>query len=842
MPEPDPASAESDELLNQDRAESALLQDLTIWREQLARSIARNNPDLRSEQIILAVNRILFPLLLLRIAEDRLLVPRDTIADLRDLRTVPQIISDLSRYADALFAENSLVSPRSPDSGNDFVIEERVVRVVLEGLLCLEWRYDFGKMSTRATANVLMHYLSRTVRRSASHQATVVDTHETLVCGGLVIPPPSLIGYMVKQTLNAARENRTAHEILPLRVFDPACGSGTVLLAVYQQLIDTAGGSALAFEERREILAQSVYGLDINRHAVALTRMVLALELCDGRQAVPSGCDFSEIMLSVLRELRHTILCGNALVGPEIVNDESWMFCPARDRHTLNPFVYIDRFPEILSSGGFDAVVSNPPEGPLEQREWIQQYFQRRYAVYNPLIDRSAYFVEKSLSLVRPGGFVTCAMNNRWLRGSNGSPLRELISTMQIGEIVDLSTVSAGKPGAGMSILRIRAAPPSHSFLAVPAGSAFIDEPYAFVAACAFPVDPRHLDKGGWALRDTRADAVLRTVSRHTTPLEEVVMGQLHTGIRILEDDPFVIDEKLAREWLRQDPRCKPLLRRVVDGSGIGRYRNGAGKFLILIPQGWTHSHPGAVKRPWHWLKRRHPLIARYLQPFAAQLNVRTGKDSHWWESAYDLFWQEPGKKILFPVRFERPVFFVDDGKGIGNETTNAIPSAGQYLAGILNSRLIAFIFNQSARDKKIFTWDDIRNLPIYSPDFDRRTIPPGTTGWNCWCERCSNSGKTAGQQIQILNAKHCRKKYGERMRRSMRLCMSSTGFHGKRLPSWNHRCQRSPHVTPFKTAISASGQPLFSNPLNYVLKNGVPATRYFAGSELAISLSIQVE
>jgi hypothetical protein len=143
-----------------------------------------------------------------------------------------------------------------------------------------------------------------------------------------------------------------------------------------------------------------------------------------------------------------------------------------------------------------------------------------------------------------------------------------------------------------------------------------------------------------------------------------------------------------------------------------------------MIPQGWTQSHPGATKQPWHWLKHRHPLIARYLQPYAAQLKVRTGQDALWWEKEYDHFWLEPGKKILFPVRFNRPVFFLDGGRNIGNETTNAIPSAGRYLTGILNSRLIAFILNhstrESARDNKNFTWDDLRNLPIYSPDFDR--------------------------------------------------------------------------------------------------------------------------
>ena len=36
----------------------------------------------------------------------------------------------------------------------------------------------------------------------------------------------------------------------------------------------------------------------------------------------------------------------------------------------------------------------------------------------------------------------------------------------------------------------------------------------------------------------------------------------------------------------------------------------------------------------------------------------------------------------------------------------------------------MAFVIDHSARqsawDKKKFTWDDLRNLPIYTPDFDR--------------------------------------------------------------------------------------------------------------------------
>jgi hypothetical protein len=725
MPDPEATPVERRDTAQSGLMEVALLHDLVCWREALARSIARNNLELKSDQITAAVNRIIFPLLLLRVAEDRHLLPEGTLSGIRDFRTVSQLISDLATYADALYASELSHAPPHQDPGNDFVVEEPVIESVLEVLLSSDRRFDCGKMTTIAISIVLMQYLARTIRRSAAHQATVVDTHDTVVSGGSVAPPLPLTEYMVKTALSSARKNRSPREIIPLRLFDPACGAGTVLLTAYRHLLDEAGGPALTFDERREILAHSVCGLDLNRHAVAATRMLLVLELYDSYDNGRGSGDFSGTCQSVLRDFRHTILCGNALVGPAIVEDESWMFCPARDRHTLNPFSHEDRFPEIAASGGFDAVVCNPPEGPLEQREWIQQYFQRRYAVYHPRIDRSAYFIEKSLSLVSPGGVVACVMSGRWLRGSAGQSLREMLGTRQIGEIVDLSTVPAGIPETGLCILRVHASPPAMPLQAVAAGVGFLDNPDAFVAAHSFPVDQHLLDAGGWALRDTRSEEILRKVDRHSTPLEDVVMGQVHAGIRIAEDSPFVVEEALAREWIRRDPRCKHLLRPIIAGNGIGRYRAGTGgKFLLLIPHGWTLTHPNAVKKSWQWLKRRHPQIARYLQPFSEQLRERAGPDGVWWETACDEFWQERRKKIIGPARFTKPAFWFDAGRGIGDEATIALPSTGLYLVGILNSRLMAFVFNSSIRQaapgRKLFSWDDLARLPIYTPDLDR--------------------------------------------------------------------------------------------------------------------------
>ena len=67
---------DKDTLHPQNHGDAALFLDLTRWREQLARSIARNNLSMRSEMIATAVNRIIISLMFLRIAEDRGLISK----------------------------------------------------------------------------------------------------------------------------------------------------------------------------------------------------------------------------------------------------------------------------------------------------------------------------------------------------------------------------------------------------------------------------------------------------------------------------------------------------------------------------------------------------------------------------------------------------------------------------------------------------------------------------------------------------------------------------------------------------------------------------------------------
>jgi adenine-specific DNA-methyltransferase len=369
-------------------------------------------------------------------------------------------------------------------------------------------------------------------------------------------------------------------------------------------------------------------------------------------------------------------------------------------------------------------VISNPPEGVLEDREWIQQYFQRHYRVFHPLADRSVYFIEKGISLLRTGGTLSAIMSNRWFRGSHGSPLRMLLKAKQIEEIVDSSDMSKGKPGIAPCILRLSNRSPAYPFYVTLADVVFSTKPDDFRRAYRFPVDQTLLDDGGWTLTDTRVEKLLKKVSRNCLPLTDFVMGQVHAGIETGPCEGFVIGEEGRKNLVKKDSRNKKLIRKLMNANEVNRYyAGGGGHFIIFIPEGWTKTHPGAVKNPWQWFRQRYPVLARHLKKLSEHTGIPKG-GAHWWEIAGNNdFWLVKKPKILFRHHFKKPVFAFDEGLAIVDSTVCTISSSSLYLLGLLNSRLLLFVFEKSvpmrSADLTVFSWNDIGGLPIYTPDFD---------------------------------------------------------------------------------------------------------------------------
>lgn len=137
---------------------------------------------------------------------------------------------------------------------------------------------------------------------------------------GTYYTPPSLVDTVVTRALDALADSTPLpHErfarrlrIAELRVLDPACGSGAFLVRVLDILTDMlrdAGDSRAPHTIRRDVLATSIFGVDVNPMAVWLCELRLWL-------AVVIDCDITDpLAVPPLPNLDHHVRVGNALTG-----------------------------------------------------------------------------------------------------------------------------------------------------------------------------------------------------------------------------------------------------------------------------------------------------------------------------------------------------------------------------------------------------------------------------------------------------------------------------------------------------------------------------------------------
>ena len=720
----DPDWFEDPDLSIGSHARDALFHDLSSWRDQLARSIARNNHGLQSDTISSAANRIIGRFLFLCIAEDRGLIKAGTLQQIHGSADPLEAVSELfipvgDPWAEVLKKDRLLTSLRGP-----VIIEDRVIQKILVRLCQTDRQYHFGTVSNEILAEVFDQHFTRRIHRSAENQAVVVETKDTLQSQGTPTPSPEMIEYLVHKSVAGVFANRNPEDVFPVRVLDMACGSGRVLISAYQHLRSLSGCSKYTLAEQKEFLCASVHGVDLDPQTVAVAKMLLLFELCKDSEARVLPENFLELAGLVFRGLENNILCGNSLIDKDVDKDDSIAFFPAHERYRINPLDWEHTFPEILRAGGFDLVLGNLPDGTLQPDEWVQRYFQRHYSVYHPKADRSAFFIERGLSLLCLGGILGCIAGNRWLRAKSGSLIRKHILSFQIEEIIDSGTEAENKLHPSLCIIRITRQPASHRFSATHLNSRSTEPLELLVKIGKFPIDQTALGGGGWIFRDTRVKEILEKVRNAGTLLEEVVMGRIHHGIITGYDKAFVIDTHLRKELIEGSSKSKSLIRPFIPAGEIVRYGiPSLARSIIFIPQGWTVALAGD-KAGWRWFRKKFPAIARHLKVYAERAKVRKHQGDFWWECAVEQgAFDQTQSRIIFASSGNFPAFIFDAGASIPDRYTQFINSSSFYLLAILNSRLVRFVFRATAQEcsekNQMQVGERIAAIPIYTPDLD---------------------------------------------------------------------------------------------------------------------------
>ena len=238
------------------------------------------------------------------------------------------------------------------------------------------------------------------------------------------------------------------------RIIDPTCGSGHFLIGAFHRLADywQAHGVADPWEAANRAL-ESVWGCDINPHAVDIARFRLML-------AVRARTGVTQ--LEKLAKLDFNLRTMDSLIPWERGATNQGELFPAMDRLS----VYATAGDRTANAGflnrAFHAVVGNPPyimpKDPQKRADY-RSFWPNSASGHYAL---SAPFVERFLVLGRPGAFVGQITANSFMKREFGNALvQKVFSAWELSGVIDCSGCYLPGHGTPTVILFMRSCRPS---------------------------------------------------------------------------------------------------------------------------------------------------------------------------------------------------------------------------------------------------------------------------------------------------------------------------------------------------------------------------------------------
>ncbi|MGB3060338.1 MAG: TaqI-like C-terminal specificity domain-containing protein, partial [Anaerolineae bacterium] len=450
------------------------LAEIERWRELLARNLVLRNPHLRGHDVNWAVQQTIDRIVFLRICEARNLETYEQLRALLNGGHTYARLWELFRRADLRY--NSGLFHFSEERGRaeapdtltpGLEIDDRVLKDIIEHLYYPQSPYEFSVLPADILGHVYERFLGKVIRLTPGRQVKIEEKPEVRKAGGVYYTPTYIVDYIVRQTVGPLLEGKTpAHGRSPgslPRVADIACGSGSFLLGAYQYLLDwhlayyleeperwlkgkrpalervSGGATRLTIEERKRILMDHLYGVDIDPQAVEVTKLSLLLKVLEGEGVAGQ---LSLGVERVLPDLGRNIKCGNSLIGPEFYDGK----LDLPDDETVgrvNAFDWKKEFPEVMTAGGFDAVIGNPPYVLLQDElrdDEVAEHYRKKYTVASYKLDTYHLFIEQGVRLARLGGYCSLITPSNFLTNNYLAPLRKFLlefSTIRTIVVID---------------------------------------------------------------------------------------------------------------------------------------------------------------------------------------------------------------------------------------------------------------------------------------------------------------------------------------------------------------------------------------------------------------------
>lgn len=317
------------------------LLSLDNWRTYLATAISWHNKELDEDELNYVVQITIDRLIFLRIAEDRGVEPYGNLKTVLKQGDYYKNLFLIFKDADDKY-NSGLFDFKKDALSQNLSIPNKIIKVILSEMYYPESPYEFSVLSVEILGSAYEQFLGKVIRITPAHHAKIEEKPEVRKAGGVYYTPSYIVDYIVKNTVGKLIDGKKPKEISDIKIVDPACGSGSFLIGAYQYLLDyhknyyskngkpskgkkdnplTHEGNLTSTEKKR-ILLNNIYGVDIDVNAVEVTKLSLLLKAMEGETSASIANQFSLFNERVLPTLENNIKSGNSLIDTDFYDNE----------------------------------------------------------------------------------------------------------------------------------------------------------------------------------------------------------------------------------------------------------------------------------------------------------------------------------------------------------------------------------------------------------------------------------------------------------------------------------------------------------------------------------------
>ncbi len=686
------------------------------------------------ERLKSAVQRILDRLIIIRWAEDHLLLEDSNILEGR-----LKLYATAGRYNplyEALFADGALFD-RFNDIHNGEIFRRglfydniTVSNDVLENIIKEMTSYSFRKFNFDILGNTYETYLGYTLYLKDNGTFDLKPSQETRRESGIYYTPPYVVDYIVKNTLGALLSDKTPEQVERIKVLDPACGSGSFLIKAYdcfanyyeeknraiKARIDEHVRKGMLFETSESkhegyeasILMNNIHGVDLDSQAAEIAAVNLMLKALKPNEMLPP----------ILGE---TIKVGNSLISG---SEEELKKYFGEEWHEKKPFNWEEEFADVfdatLAEGerGFDVVIGNPPYVRQEVITEQKEFFENTYAIFDSVADLYAYFIERSIKKLKNHGLFSFIVSNKFTRANYGKNLRKFIlENCKILQFIDFGDLPVFEDATAYPCIIIMQKENNEKFRnenvlrACRIENLDFKELEPVFQKYSYSVMQRDLGEDGWSFQPIEIAELRKKIYEKGVPLKEYA-GEPLSGIKTGLNEVLIVDEAKMQSIIGENTFEKELFKPIIRGRDVKRWNiQFEDKYLIFTENKDINKYPNTL---------------RYLNQFKNELSERSDikdKNRNWYGlRACDYYDQYEKPKIVYPDISNDCNFTYDEKGYFVNNTGFILPKADKYLVAVLNSKLVKFYYSylstQIRGDYYRFINIYVNYIPIHPIDF----------------------------------------------------------------------------------------------------------------------------